>query len=99
MTRRTAVPDLAAEKFELPGWSAERRISPAPVMVRTLLDIDPGPDVTRTVTGSPEDAEGGEMAKGASPKVLSAIGVKDPSDCLAWVTINVLLAGVAALHG
>jgi hypothetical protein len=42
-------------------------------MVRMLLEMLPGPDFTLTVTGSPEEATGVVMAKGAFPKVLSAM--------------------------
>jgi hypothetical protein len=57
-------------------------------MVRMLLEMLPGPDFTLTVTGSPEEATGVVMAKGAFPKVLSAMGVKGESVCFPLVTVK-----------
>ena len=80
-----------------PPWDAWTVTLPGPVIVSVFPLTAAGPDVTEYDTGRPEDdVAARETELGLTPKVRVP-GLGNVMVCVAWLTANVMLNGVAAV--
>ena len=79
----------------LPAWFAATTMVPAPVTVRVLPVIVPGPETTPKVTAFPEAPPVAVSAIGETPYVTGEDGVKLML-CDAWVIVKFADTAVAA---
>jgi hypothetical protein len=96
-TVKFVVTSEAALYFASPAWLAATATLPTPVIVMLLPEIVAGPDFTLKVTGKLLEEVGAVTAKGASPKVLLPMLVKDPIVWAPFETVKFVVTSEAAL--